>query len=165
MPVLDRRSLLAGAAATGLAGGDLLGFARAWAQSTEWKPEPGASLSLLRWKRFVPSEDEAFMKMVDAFTKATGVKVTVTNESFDDIQPKASVAANTGQGPDMVWGLFSFPALFPDKCLPLEDVADALARNTGPGSRRRRPTARSRASGSRSPSPSTAAIRTTASQR
>ncbi|MBL7405430.1 carbohydrate ABC transporter substrate-binding protein, partial [Escherichia coli] len=76
MSVLDRRSLLAGAAAAGLAaGGDLLGFARAWAQTAEWKPEPGASLSLLRWKRFVPAEDEAFMKLVDAFTKATGVKV------------------------------------------------------------------------------------------
>ncbi len=37
MTVLDRRSLLAGAAAaTGLAaGGDLLGFAKAWAQSAE----------------------------------------------------------------------------------------------------------------------------------
>ncbi len=72
------------------------------------------------------------MRLVDAFTKATGVKVTVTNESFDDIQPKASVAANTGQGPDLVWGLFSFPALFPDKCLPLEDVAESLAKKYGP---------------------------------
>lgn len=133
MPKLDRRSLLTGAAATGLAAGaDLLGFARAWAQTAEWKPEPGASLSILRWKRFIPSEDEAFLRMVDAFTKATGVKVSVTNESFDDIQPKASVAANTGQGPDMVWGLFSFPALFPDKCLPLEDVAESLAKKYGP---------------------------------
>ncbi|MDP4022305.1 ABC transporter substrate-binding protein [Methylobacterium sp. NEAU 140] len=133
MTVLDRRSLLAGAAATGLAaGGDLLGFARAWAQESAWKPEPGANLSLLRWKRFVPSEDEAFMRLVDAFSKATGVKMTVTNESFDDIQPKASVAANTGQGPDMVWGLYSFPALFPDKCLPMADVAESLGKKYGP---------------------------------
>ncbi len=80
--------------------------------------------------------------------KATGVKVTVTNESFDDIQPKASVAANTGQGPDMVWGLFFLPPLFPDKCLPLEDVAESLAKKYGPWFRLRKPTARSRASGS-----------------
>jgi len=129
----DRRSILKGAAALGLAGSaDLAAFARAWAQDAQWKPEAGASLSLLRWKRFVPSEDEAFMKLVDAFTKATGVKVTVTNESFDDIQPKASVAANTGQGPDMVWGLYSFPALFPDKCLEVGDVADYLGKKYGP---------------------------------
>jgi multiple sugar transport system substrate-binding protein len=133
MPVLDRRSLLAGAAATSLAAcGDLAGFAKAWAQNAAWKPEPGASLALLRWKRFVPAEDEAFMRLVDAFTQATGVKMTITNESYDDIQPKASVAANTGQGPDMVWGLFSFPALFPDKCLPVDDVAEAVAAKYGP---------------------------------
>jgi multiple sugar transport system substrate-binding protein len=71
------------------------------------------------------------MKMVDAFTKATGVKITVSNESFDDIQPKASVAANTGQGPDMVWGLFSFPFLFPDKCIDVTDVADYLGKKYG----------------------------------
>ncbi len=132
MSGLDRRSLLTGAAAAGLAvGGDLLGFAKAWAQTAEWKPEPGASLSLLRWKRFVPSEEEAFLKMVDAFTQATGVKITVSNESYDDIQPKASVAANTGQGPDMVWGLFSFPFLFPTKCLDVSDVADYLGKKYG----------------------------------
>ena len=133
MPSLDRRSLIGGAAALGAAGtADLAGFSRAWAQTTSWKPEQGASLNLLRWRRFVVAEDEAFMKLVAAFTQATGVKVNVTNESFDDIQPKASVAANTGQGPDMVWGLFSFPALFPTKCLDVADVAEDLAKKYGP---------------------------------
>ena len=37
------------------------------------------------------------------------------NESLDDVQPKAAVAANTGQGPDMFWGLYSLPHLFPTK--------------------------------------------------
>ena len=40
-----------------------------------WKPEKGAKLSMLRWKYFVQSEDDAFVKLIDAFTKATGVKV------------------------------------------------------------------------------------------
>ena len=133
MTPFDRRTLLKGAAVTGLAGtANLADFAKAWAQTSPWKPEAGAALSLLRWKRFVPSEDDAFLKLVDAFTQATGVKMTITNESFDDIQPKASVAANTGQGPDMVWGLYSFPALFPDKCLEVADVADHLAKSYGP---------------------------------
>lgn len=132
MTSLDRRSILKGGAALGLAGAaNLAEFAKAWAQTSPFKPEANASLNLLRWKRFVPSEDDAFMKMVDAFSKATGVKVTVSNESFDDIQPKASVAANTGQGPDMVWGLYSFPALFPSKCLEVTDVADYLGKKYG----------------------------------
>ena len=49
--------------------------------------EAGATLNVLRWKRFVQGEEDAFVKIVDAFSKATGVKINVTNESFDDIQP------------------------------------------------------------------------------
>ena len=78
---------------------------KAWAQSAPWKPERGAQLSMLRWKYFVQSEDDAFVKLIDAFTKATGVKVTISRESYEDVQPKASVAANTGAGPDLFWGL------------------------------------------------------------
>lgn len=129
---LDRRSLVKGGAALGLAGAaGLLDWAKAWAQEQPFKPESGAQLTVLRWKRFVEAEDAAFMKMVEAYAKATGVKVNVTNESFDDIQPKASVAANTGQGPDMVWGLFSLPFLFPEKCLEMTDVADYLSKKYG----------------------------------
>jgi multiple sugar transport system substrate-binding protein len=42
--------------------------------------------------------------LIDAFTKATGVRVTISRESVDDVQPKASVAANIGSGPDLIWG-------------------------------------------------------------
>ncbi|MBN9582742.1 MAG: ABC transporter substrate-binding protein [Afipia sp.] len=127
----NRRSLLKGGAsvlagAATLSADQLLGFAKAWAQTSQWKPEPGAKINLLRWKRFVEAEDKAFMDIIAAFTKATGVAVNVSNESYDDIQPKASVAANTGQGLDMVWGLYSLPHLFPDKCLEVTDVANYL---------------------------------------
>src|SRR6478735_1569149 len=132
----DRRSLLKGgatvlAAAATMSSEQLLGYAKAWAQASQWKPEAGAKINLLRWKRFVESEDVAFMKIVDAFQKATGVTINVSNESFDDIQPKASVAANTGQGLDMVWGLYSLPSLFPEKCIDVTDVADHLGRVCG----------------------------------
>lgn len=132
----DRRSLLKGGAATAAAistmsADQLLGFAKAWAQSSQWKPEAGAKINLLRWKRFVEAEDVAFMKMIDAFQKATGVQVSVSNESYDDIQPKASVAANTGQGLDMVWGLYSLPFLFSSKCVDVSDVAKYLGGKYG----------------------------------
>ncbi len=87
------------AAASMLSGPALLEWAKAWAQAAPWKPEKGAKINLMRWRRFVQAEDEAFVKMINAFKQATGVDVVVTNESFEDIQPKASVAANTGSGP------------------------------------------------------------------
>jgi multiple sugar transport system substrate-binding protein len=135
MQNLTRRTLLQGAsalAATGaLAGSGMLEWAKAWAQEAPWKPEDGAELSLLRWKRFIQAEEDAFNVLVENFTKATGVKVTVSNESLDDVQPKASVAANTGQGPDLIWGLYSLPHLFPDKCIDVTDVADYLGKKYG----------------------------------
>jgi multiple sugar transport system substrate-binding protein len=132
----SRRSLLLGGAATAatisaMSADQLFGFAKAWAQTAQWKPEAGAKINLLRWKRFVEAEDQAFMAIVQAFTKATGVEINVTNESYDDIQPKASIAANTGQGLDMVWGLYTLPHLFPEKCLDMADVADYLGKKYG----------------------------------
>ena len=130
---LSRRGALAGAGAFGAlaASGGLDGFAKAWAQQAAWKPEGAIPITLLRWKRFVQSEEDGFMTVVAAFEKATGVKVNVINESLDDVQPKASVAANTNQGPDLFWGLYSLPHLFPDKCADVSDVADYLGKKYG----------------------------------
>ena len=135
MTMITRRALVgtgtAMAAAGALTGPALLDWAKAWAQAAPWKPEKGAALSLLRWKYFVQSEDDQFVKLIDAFTQATGVKVTISRESYEDVQPKASVAANTGAGPDMFWGLYSLPHLFPQKCVDVTDVADYLGKKYG----------------------------------
>jgi multiple sugar transport system substrate-binding protein len=135
MTMITRRTLVgsgtAFAAAGALTGPALLDWAKVWAQAAPWKPEKGAALSLLRWKYFVQSEDDQFVKLIDAFTQATGVKVTISRESYEDVQPKASVAANTGAGPDMFWGLYSLPHLFPQKCVDVTDVADYLGKKYG----------------------------------
>jgi multiple sugar transport system substrate-binding protein len=130
-----RRALVTGGTAlatTGaLTGPALLEWAKAWAQTAPWKPERGAQLSLLRWKYFVLAEDQAFVAVMDAFTKVTGVQISITRESNDDVQPKASVAANIGAGPDLIWGLYSLPHLFPQKCIDVSDVADYLGKKYG----------------------------------
>ena len=130
-PFTRRRVLQTGAAVAGASAANLALFAQAWAQASPFKPEPKASIQLLRWKRFVQAEEDAFMAIVDAFTKATGVAVKVVHESLDDVQPKASVAANTNQGPDMFWGLYSLPHLFPSKCVDVSDVASYLGKKYG----------------------------------
>lgn len=125
--MLNRRHILGGLAATTAMGN----WATAWAQAAPFKPEAGAAVTLLRWKRFVQSEEDGFIKLVAAFEKATGVKVTVVNEGLDDVQPKASVAANTGKGYDMAWGLYSLPHLFPQKCVDISDVCNYLDKKYG----------------------------------
>ena len=125
------KSSTALATAGALTGPALLEWANAWPQTAPWKPEKGAQLSLLRAKSFVPAEDDACVAVMNAFTKATGVKVNIIRESDDDVQPKALVAANAGAGPDLFWGLFSLPHLFPQKCLDVSDVADYLGKRYG----------------------------------
>ncbi len=135
MTNFTRRALVQGGTALGAAGAltgpALLDWAKAWAQAAPWKPETGAQLSMLRWKYFVQAEDDEFVKLMEAFAKATGVKVNISRESYEDVQPKASVAANTGTGPDLFWGLYSLPHLFPQKCLDVTDVADYLGKKYG----------------------------------
>jgi multiple sugar transport system substrate-binding protein len=135
MQNFTRRALLQGgtalATAGALTGPALLDWAKAWAADAPWKAEQGAKLTLMRWKRFVPEEDAAFMEIVAAFKAATGTEMNVFSESFEDVQPKASVAANTGSGLDMVWGLYTLPQLFPTKVLKMNDVADYLGKKYG----------------------------------
>ncbi len=126
-----RNALKAGVALAGATAANLTLFGQAWAQASPFKPEKGAAIQLLRWKRFVQSEEDSFMALVAAFTKATGVEVKVINESLDDVQPKASVAANTNQGPDIFWGLYSLPHLFPTKVVEVTDVASYLGKKYG----------------------------------
>jgi multiple sugar transport system substrate-binding protein len=136
MTFFNRRTLLQGgtaaAATSALTGPAFLEWSKAWAQAAPWKPEKDAQLSILRWKYFVQAEDEKFVALMEAFTKATGVKITISRESYEDVQPKASVAANTGAGPDLFWGLYSLPHLFPQKCMDVTDVADYLGKKYGP---------------------------------
>jgi multiple sugar transport system substrate-binding protein len=130
--MFNRRQLLAGAGAAGIySTAAFSDWAKAWAQTAPFKPEAGAKLNLLRWKRFVQAEEDAFTILVANFTKATGIAVTVVNEGLDDVQPKASVAANTGTGPDLAWGSYSLPHLFPNKCVDVTDVNDYLGKKYG----------------------------------
>ena len=149
MANFTRRTLVAGgtaaAAAGALTGQALLDWATAWAQTAPWKPERGSQLSLLRWKAFVQAEDDAFVNVLDAFTKATGVKVNITRESNDDVQPKASVAANTGAGPDMFWGYFSLPHLSRKNAWMYRTLRSISARNMAAGSQALSPMEKARA--------------------
>ncbi len=135
MKDITRRGVLKGstalAAGAALSGTALLDWAKAWAAESPFKPEPGAKLRALRWNRFVQSEDVQYDANIAAFTEATGVPVRLDKEFLDDIQPKASVAANIGAGPDIVWGLLALPHLFPDKLIDVTDVADHLAGKYG----------------------------------
>ena len=94
-------------------------------------PEPGAQLRVLRWKQFIQSEFDGFIANTKKFVEQTGVKIRLDAESWDDIRPKAAVAANVGGGPDIIMGTNDDPFKFPDKLLDMTDLAEYLGAKYG----------------------------------
>ena len=120
------------AVAAGAAGSQLLGIRSPFAQDTmSFTPEDGAELRLLRWSKFVQGDETLWMENTKKFTEATGVPVRVDNESWEDVRPKAAVAANVGSGPDIILGWFDDPHQYPDKLVPLTDLAEYLGGKYG----------------------------------
>jgi len=101
--------------------------------SAQWNntPEKGAKLRVLRWSRFVQGDIDQYMKNVQAFTAKTGIEVRVDNESWEDVRPKAAVAANTGAGPDIILSTNDDANMYPDKLVDVSDVCEYLGKKYG----------------------------------
>src|SRR3982751_7066666 len=135
MTKFNRRTFLEGsagvAAAATLGAGTALFTPLASAQGLTFKPEKGAKLRVLRWSRFVQGDIDAYMANVKKFSDQTGIEVRVDNEGWEDVRPKAAVAANTGAGPDIILSTNDDANLYPDKLLDMTDVAEYLGRKYG----------------------------------
>ncbi len=94
-------------------------------------PEPDAKLRVLRWSRFVQGELDAYMANVKKFTEKTGIEVRVDNEGWEDVRPKAAVAANTGAGPDIILSTNDDANLYPDKLVDVTDLCTYLGNKYG----------------------------------
>lgn len=124
---IKRRTFLAGTAGlAGAAGLTGFGINPAFAAEPKYTPEKGASLRLLRWTPFVKGDEEAWLANTKKFTEATGVEVRIDKESWEDIRPKAAVAANVGSGPDLVMCWFDDAHQYPDKLHDLTELGTYL---------------------------------------
>lgn len=95
------------------------------------QPEKGARLRVLRWKRFVQGDEDAYIANVKKFSDRYGVEVRLDHESWEDVRPKAAVAANTGAGPDIILSTNDDANLYPDKLVDMTDVATYLGNKYG----------------------------------
>ena len=101
--------------------------------NAQWKnvPEKGAKLRVLRWSRFVQGDIDQYMKNVAKFTEKTGIEVRIDNEGWEDVRPKAAVAANTGAGPDIILSTNDDANLYPEKLVDVTDVCTYLGAKYG----------------------------------
>ena len=129
----NRRKFLKTSAgvAAGAATGSLFAPAIVSAQNWTNQPEKGAQLRVLRWKRFVQGDEDVYMANVKKFTEKYGIPVRVDHEGWEDVRPKAAVAANTGAGPDIILSTNDDANLYPDKLVDVTDVAEYLGKKYG----------------------------------
>ncbi|MEO8186179.1 MAG: extracellular solute-binding protein [Burkholderiaceae bacterium] len=101
--------------------------------NAQWSntPEKGAKLRVLRWKRFVQGDEDQYLANVKKFTEKTGIEVRVDAEGWEDVRPKAAVAANTGAGPDIILSTNDDANLYPDKLVDVTDVCTYLGKKYG----------------------------------
>jgi multiple sugar transport system substrate-binding protein len=133
MSKMTRRDFVkttAGLAVGASLGGSLLGGEAAAADLT-FKPEKDAKLRVLRWKRFVQGDEDQWAANTKKFTEKTGIQVRVDAEGWEDVRPKAAVAANVGSGPDIIIGWFDDPHQYPDKLVDVSDLANYLGKKYG----------------------------------
>ena len=76
-----------------------------------YTPEEGATLRLLRWSPFVQGRGGRRGSPTPRSSPTRPAsQVRIDKESWEDIRPKAAVAANVGSGPDMMLSLVRRPA-------------------------------------------------------
>src|ERR1019366_7070837 len=119
------------AAAATLGAGTALWSPPAQAQALALKPEKGAKLRVLRWSQFVQGDIDAYMVNVKKFIEKTGIEVRVDKEGWEDVRPKAAVAANTGAGPDIILSTNDDANLYPEKLLDVTDLCEYLGKKYG----------------------------------
>ena len=117
--------------AAGAAAGPLIWVKDAHAQQWTSTPEKGAKLRVLRWSRFVQGDIDQYMKNVEAFKAKYNIDVRVDSEGWEDVRPKAAVAANTGAGPDIILSTNDDANLYPEKLVDVSDVCNYLGSKYG----------------------------------
>jgi multiple sugar transport system substrate-binding protein len=112
----------------GAAAGGALGLPEARAQASEWKiaPEKGAKLRVMRPSKFVDGDEKLFVENTKKYQQQSGVEVRIDFESWEDLVPKTAVSASVGKGADVIYGWYDLGHQFPDKLVPLTDVANYL---------------------------------------
>ena len=132
MSEFKRRKFLQSTAA--VAAGAAVGpFICGQGRNAQWSntPEKGAKLRVLRWSRFVQGDIDRYMVNVKTFPDKYGIEVRVDSEGWEDVRPKAAVAANVGAGPDIILSTNDDANLYPEKLVDVTDVCTYLGNKYG----------------------------------
>lgn len=94
--------------------------------------QAAVSLTMMHESSFIKAYDEHFQKkIIPAYEKATGNKLTYELVSVGSLQTRITTATETGSGPDMTLMALTWPHLFADKLVDVTDIADEAGKANG----------------------------------
>ncbi|MDQ3411350.1 MAG: extracellular solute-binding protein [Chloroflexota bacterium] len=134
----DRRRLLQGAGAAGIAAASLPIMAAAaragtvtLVQSTPTVDISGTSLSILQWQHFVPRFDAWIVPFAQEWGEANDVNVTIDLVNTAEIPPAIAAEVGAQSGHDIVEHIASLPQ-FEKAMIDMTDLVEEASRRHGP---------------------------------
>src|SRR5262249_21344256 len=119
------------AAGAALGSGLVLPRARAADPTSDLKPDAGATRRVLGPAKFVAGDEALWLANTARYAKETGIEVKVESEGWEDLRPKAAVAANVGKGPDIIYGWYDDAHQYPEKLVDVTNLAEYLDKKYG----------------------------------
>jgi multiple sugar transport system substrate-binding protein len=132
---LSRRSIMRRGAALGLStaavSGVLLSTGRASAAPRAAAFIQERQLNTLQATYFVPEGQEFFTQIAQDWGSQNGVTVTTDYIAWPDLQPRIAAAVEGGSGADMIEMWDTWPYLYSENMVPVEDLAQAVSEEYG----------------------------------
>ena len=132
---LSRRSIMRRGAALGLStaavSGVLLTTGRASAAPRAAAFIQERQLNTLHATYFVPAGQEFFTQVAQDWGSQNGVAVTTDYIAWPDLQPRIAAAVEGGSGADVIEMWDTWPYLYSENMVPVEDLAQAVSEEYG----------------------------------
>ena len=132
---LSRRSIMRRGAALGLStaavSGVLLSTGRASAAPRAAAFIQERQLNTLQATYFVPEGQEFFTQVAQEWGSQNGVAVTTDYIAWPDLQPRIAAAVEGGSGADVIEMWDTWPYLYSENMVPVEDLAQAVSEEYG----------------------------------
>jgi len=132
---LSRRSIMRRGAALGLStaavSGVLLTAGRASAAPRAAAFIQERQLNTLHATYFVPAGQEFFTQVAQDWGSQNGVAVTTDYIAWPDLQPRIAAAVEGGSGADVIEMWDTWPYLYSENMVPVEDLAQAVSEEYG----------------------------------
>ncbi len=131
---LSRRSILSRGAALGVSAagvGSVLSATGRTASAAPFYFRQEKTLNVLQATYFVAPGQEFFTKMAEDWGSQNGVAVTTDYVAWPDLQPRIAAAVEGGSGPDVVEMWDTWPYLYYENMVPVEELAAEVGQRYG----------------------------------